>query len=149
MDKILSVFLSVLLSVIAQAPVIKTANMTVAEGFPATVETETIEVNKPTKIMTVVATAYCSCKTCCGIYAENRPNGVVYTASGAVAKTNRTIAVDTSVFPFGTRIKYNGIEYVAEDTGSAIKGNRIDIYFDNHSDALSWGRRTIEVEVII
>jgi 3D (Asp-Asp-Asp) domain-containing protein len=149
MDKILSVFLSVLLSVIAQAPVIQTANMTVAEGFPATVETETIEVNKPTKTMTVVATAYCSCKSCCGIYADNRPNGVVYTASGAVAKANRTIAVDTSVFPFGTRIKYNGVEYVAEDTGSAIKGNRIDIYFDNHSDALSWGRRTIEVEVII
>jgi 3D (Asp-Asp-Asp) domain-containing protein len=98
--------------------------------------------------MTVVATAYCSCKSCCGIYAENRPDGVVCTASGTVAKANHTIAVDTSVIPFGTKVLYNCTEYVAEDTGSAIKGNKIDIYFDNHSDALSWGKRTIEIEVV-
>jgi 3D (Asp-Asp-Asp) domain-containing protein len=83
------------------------------------------------------------------VYAENRPNGIVYTASGAVAKANHTIAVDTSVIPFGTTVIINGNEYVAEDTGSAINGNRIDIYFDNHEDALDWGRQTIEIEVIV
>jgi 3D (Asp-Asp-Asp) domain-containing protein len=124
------------------------AELTVAEGNPATVVTETATVSRP-KTMTVVATAYCSCKVCCGIYADNRPNGVVYTASGAVAKANHTIAVDTSVIPFGTRVRFpNGNIFVAEDTGGAIKGNRIDIYFDNHSDALNWGRRTIEIEVL-
>lgn len=128
----------------------ETANseLSVAEGSPVTDTIQVTGVSRPTYKMTVVATAYCSCKSCCGVYAENRPNGVVYTASGAIAKANHTIAVDTSVIPFGTRILYNGTEYVAEDTGGAIKGNRIDIYFDNHSDALMWGRRTIEIEVV-
>jgi 3D (Asp-Asp-Asp) domain-containing protein len=127
---------------------IANSELSVAEGSPVTDTIQVTEVSRPTYKMTVVATAYCSCKSCCGVYAENRPNGVVYTASGAIAKANRTIAVDTSVIPFGTRILYNGTEYVAEDTGGAIKGNRIDIYFDNHSDALMWGRRTIEIEVV-
>jgi 3D (Asp-Asp-Asp) domain-containing protein len=124
------------------------AELSVAEGNPVTDTIQVTEVSRPRKTMTVVATAYCSCKSCCGIYAENRPNGVVYTASGAVAKANHTIAVDTSIIPFGTKVLYNGTEYVAEDTGSAIKGNKIDIYFDNHSDALSWGKRIIEIEVV-
>jgi 3D (Asp-Asp-Asp) domain-containing protein len=140
--------LSVCTCIFIQPREISTANLTVAEGNPATVVMETATVSRP-KTMTVVATAYCSCKTCCGVYAENRPNGIVYTASGAVAKANHTIAVDTSVIPFGTTVIINGNEYVAEDTGSAIEGNRIDIYFDNHEDALNWGRQTIEIEVIL
>lgn len=141
--------LSVCTCIFMQPKDIASAELSVAEGNPVTETTQTTFVNKPTKTMTVVATAYCSCKSCCGIYAENRPNGVVYTASGAVAKANHTIAVDTSVIPFGTKVIINGNTYVAEDTGSAIKGNKIDIYFDNHSDALSWGKRTIEIEVVI
>jgi 3D (Asp-Asp-Asp) domain-containing protein len=141
--------LCLLLVFFMQQKEVTTAELQVAECPPATVVTETKTVNKPTKTMTVVATAYCSCKSCCGVYAENRPNGVVYTASGSVAQANHTIAVDTSVIPFGTHIIYNGTEYVAEDTGGAIKGNRIDIYFDSHEDALKFGRRTIEIEVIV
>lgn len=98
--------------------------------------------------ITVTATAYCACKKCCGAWAENRPNGIVYTASGAVAKANRTIAVDPDVFPFGTVLEINGIEYVAEDTGSAIKGNKIDIYFDSHEAALKFGRQELTATVI-
>ncbi len=95
-------------------------------------------------------TAYCSCKKCCGVWAENRPkdengNDIVYTASGAIARPNHTIAVDPSVIPFGTQIVINGITYTAEDTGGAIKGNRLDIYFDSHEAALQWGRQTHEV----
>lgn len=153
MVKTLSVGLCCLLSVCTcifmQPKEIASAELSVAEGNPVTDTIQVTEVSRPRKTMTVVATAYCSCKSCCGIYAENRPDGVVYTASGTVAKANHTIAVDTSVIPFGTKVLYNGTEYVAEDTGSAIKGNKIDIYFDNHSDALSWGKRTIEIEVVI
>lgn len=151
MVKLLSLsvaLLSVCTCIFIQPKDIASAELSVAEGNPVTETIQVTEVSRPRKTMTVVATAYCSCKSCCGIYAENRPNGVVYTASGAVAKANHTIAVDTSVIPLGTKVLYNGTEYVAEDTGSAIKGNKIDIYFDNHSDALSWGKRTIEIEVV-
>ena len=141
--------LSVCTCIFMQPKDIASAELSVAEGNPVTDTIQVTEVSRPRKTMTVVATAYCSCKSCCGIYAENRPNGVVYTASGTVAKANHTIAVDTSVIPFGTKVLYNDTEYVAEDTGSAIKGNKIDIYFDNHSDALSWGKRIIEIEVAI
>ena len=87
-----------------------------------------------------VITAYCTCKICCGIYSgHNR------TASGTVPTTNRTIAVDTNVIPFGTKVVFNGQVYVAEDKGGAINGNRIDLFFYTHKEALNWGKKTMEV----
>ena len=87
-----------------------------------------------------VITAYCTCKICCGIYSGNNR-----TASGTVPTSNRTIAVDTDVIPFGTRVVINGQVYVAEDRGGAIKGKRIDMFYMTHKEALRWGRRTMEV----
>ena len=88
---------------------------------------------------TFIATGYCSCSKCCGSYA----NGI--TASGKIATPNNTIAVDTSIIPMGTKIIINGTVYTAEDTGGAIKGKRIDIYFASHTSALQWGRRSVDV----
>ncbi|MBR1599175.1 MAG: hypothetical protein IJ661_09725 [Lachnospiraceae bacterium] len=89
---------------------------------------------------TFVITAYCTCKICCGIYSgRNR------TASGTVPTTNRTIAVDTDVIPFGTKVVFNGQVYVAEDRGGAIVGKRIDLFFYTHKEATRWGRRSMEV----
>lgn len=95
-------------------------------------------------------TAYCSCSRCCGKYAANRPvdsNGkaIVYTASGARAKAGVTIAVDPGVIPFGTKVRINGHTYTAQDTGGSINGNRIDVYFDSHEKALSFGVQYSEV----
>lgn len=134
--------LSVCSCIFMQPREISVIEMTVAEGSPAAVVTEITEVDKPTKTMIVVATAYCPCSKCCGEYA----NGI--TASGAIARANHTIAVDRNVIPLGTKVLYNGNIYVAEDTGGAIKGNRIDIYFDSHSEALEFGRQTIDIEVL-
>lgn len=97
-------------------------------------------------------TAYCSCRKCCGVWAKNRPldeNGkeIVYTASGERAEVCKTIAVDTSVIPFGTEVKIGDTVYTAQDTGSAVKGNVIDIYFDSHEDAVKHGAKYLEVEV--
>lgn len=92
-------------------------------------------------------TAYCSCRSCCGVWAENRPNGIVYTASGEKAEAGKTIAVDTDVIPFGTEVKIGDNIYTAQDTGSAVKGNVIDIYFDSHEDAVNHGVKYMEVEV--
>jgi 3D (Asp-Asp-Asp) domain-containing protein len=82
-------------------------------------------------------TAYCSCSKCCG-----KSDGI--TASGAKATAGRTIAAP-STFKFGTKLIINGHEYTVEDRGGAIKGNRIDIYFDSHQEALNFGVKYIEV----
>lgn len=92
-------------------------------------------------------TAYCPCEKCCGIWASNRPNGIVYTASGEKAEAGKTIAVDTSVIPYGTEVKIGDHTYIAQDTGCAIKGNKIDIYFDSHEEALKHGVKYAEVFV--
>ena len=97
-------------------------------------------------------TAYCSCVRCCSIWAKNRPldeNGkeIVYTASGERAEAGKTIAVDTSIIPFGTEVRIGDTVYTAQDTGSAVKGNVIDIYFDSHEDAVKHGAKYLEVEV--
>lgn len=91
----------------------------------------------------MIITAYCPCEICCGEYALNRPkdeNGsdIVYTASGKMAKSGTTIAVDPNVIPYGTRVIIDGKEYTAHDCGGMIKGNRIDVYFDTHQKALDF-----------
>ena len=85
-------------------------------------------------------TAYCACSKCCGGHA----NG--YTASGTKATAGRTIAAPSN-FAFGTKLIINGKEYVVEDRGGAIKGNRIDMYVDSHAQALAWGVKYLPVEV--
>lgn len=95
-------------------------------------------------------TAYCPCSKCCGKWGENRPidangNMIVVTASGRYAKANWTVAADTSALPFGTRIYINGHEYEVQDRGGAVKGNKIDIYFDDHQEALNFGVQYAEV----
>lgn len=84
-------------------------------------------------------TAYCNCSTCCGVWAGGA------TASGKMPREGRTIAVDTSVIPLGATVEINGHTYIAEDTGSAIKGNRIDVYFDSHQTASDFGVRYADV----
>ena len=95
-------------------------------------------------------TAYCSCEKCCGEWALNRPtdengNEIVKTASGAIAKPNHTIAADTSVLPFGTKIRINGVTYEVQDRGGKIKNKRIDVYFSDHESALKFGKQKAEV----
>lgn len=89
--------------------------------------------------------AYCSCEICCQEWANNRPNGIVYGASGAELKPNHSIAVDTDIIPYGKSVFIDGIEYVAEDCGGAIKGNRIDIYMDSHEAAVEFGVKNMMV----
>ena len=78
-------------------------------------------------------THYCSCSRCCG-----KEDGV--TATGTQATEGRTIAVDPEIIPYGTKVLIDGHEYIAEDTGGAIKGNKIDIYVDSHQEAVNRGR---------
>ena len=86
-----------------------------------------------TQEQTFTVTAYCPCEKCCGAYA----NG--YTATGEKATQGVTVAADPDVLPMGTEIQIDGHTYTVQDTGGAIKGNRLDLYFDSHEDALRWG----------
>lgn len=90
-------------------------------------------------------TAYCPCEICCGIWANNRPNGIVYGAIGEELKEHYSIAVDPNVIPYGTEVIINGNVYKAQDCGGAIKGNRIDIYFEDHNEALEFGVQYAEI----
>jgi 3D (Asp-Asp-Asp) domain-containing protein len=56
------------------------------------------------------------------------------------------VAVDPSVIPLGTRLTIPGYgEGVAADTGSAVQGYTIDLWFPTLADALAWGRRTVTI----
>ncbi len=93
-----------------------------------------------------VLTAYCACPICCGIYSNME---TPTTASGTIAMQGRTIAADTSVFPFGTKLVINGQVYTVEDRGGAIVGNRIDIFFNSHQEALIFGRQSAAVYRVV
>ncbi|AWG44166.1 hypothetical protein BEH_24245 [Priestia filamentosa] len=69
------------------------------------------------------------------------------TASGAQVRSGM-VAMDNSIYPFGTKVRINGTVYTNCDTGGAIKGNRIDIYVPTVSQAQQLGRQTVKAEVV-
>jgi len=86
-------------------------------------------------------TAYCPCYQCTGGWGGR-------TSSGTIAKAGHTIATDPGVIPSGTKVKINGTVYTAEDTGSGIDGNHIDIFFNEHQEALNFGSQYGEVYLV-
>lgn len=82
-------------------------------------------------------THYCICSRCCGKSPSHPAYGI--TATGTKATPGRTIAVDSRKIPYSAKVLINGNTYVAEDSGGAIKGNRIDICVASHSEALQKG----------
>lgn len=94
------------------------------------------------KEFTVSASAFtASCNGCSGI-----------TKTGINLKSNpdlKVIAVDPQVIKLGTKVYVEGYGYaVAGDTGSAIKGNKIDVFFPAKSDAFKWGRKNVKIKIL-
>lgn len=59
------------------------------------------------------------------------------------------VAVDPSVIPLGTRLYIEGYGYaVAADTGGSIRGNQLDLFMEDRSQCLKWGRRTVKVYIL-
>lgn len=97
--------------------------------------------SKDYKTITVKATAYtASCKGCSGV-----------TAIGLNLKKNpnvKAISVDPKVIPLGTKVHVEGYgQAIAADTGSAIKGNKIDVFMPSKSKALNWGVKTVKIKI--
>ena len=120
-------------------------------------ETKTIEIEtdkevdiqaiEPVSLGEFKLTAYCPCEICCGVWANNRPNGIVYGAIGEELTEGYSIAVDPNVIPYRAEVVINGNVYKAQDCGGAIKSNSIDIYFEEHDEALKFGVQYAEVFV--
>lgn len=71
------------------------------------------------------------------------------TATGTKPKAGFSVAVDPSVIPLGTLLYVDGYGYCkAEDTGGAIKGKKIDLFFDTENECKNWGVRTVRVYVL-
>lgn len=81
-------------------------------------------------------------------YTPYDPGCNTVTATGTEAKKG-VIAVDPKVIPLGTRVYIPGYGYArAEDTGGAIKGNRIDLCYATQSEAYNWGVRNITLYIL-
>lgn len=80
-------------------------------------------------------TAYCACSRCCGQWAGGA------TASGTTPTAGRTVAMGG--VSFGTKLLINGTVYTVEDRGTPY--GHVDIFFDSHSAALSFGRQYADV----
>jgi len=98
--------------------------------------------NEGGKEIMVSSTAYTAhCNGCSG-----------RTASGINLRANpnvKVIAVDPSFIPLGTKVYVEGYGYaVAADTGSAIKGHKIDVFFPSKSEAYRWGRKTVKIRIL-
>lgn len=86
------------------------------------------------KSMTMVATAY------------THTGNPTFTG---VMPQRGTIAVDPNVIALGQEVYVEGYGYaIAQDTGGAIRGNKIDVFKDTREEAINWGRRTVKVYIL-
>ena len=85
-------------------------------------------------------TGYCGCDRCSG--------GHNLTYSGTVPQADHTISADLDRLPLNTRVMINGIVYTVEDMGSGVDGNKIDVYYATHEEALAHGLQQAEVFLV-
>ncbi len=94
------------------------------------------------RVLTMVATAYDGCYQC------NKPY-YGYPSYIGLPLARGIVAVDPKVIPMGSRLYVEGYgNAIAADQGNAIKGNRIDLFFDTHAQALQYGMKTVKVTIL-
>ncbi len=101
------------------------------------------EPSSPVETIDANVSAYCPCSRCCGKYSDG------ITANGyRIQPGDKFVAADKR-FAFGTMMDVPGYGKVPVlDRGGAIKGNKLDVYFPTHKEALQWGRQYLKVEVL-
>ena len=93
-------------------------------------------------------TAYCPCKICCEQFAASPVNKTG--AIGVGVYEGITVAVDPKKIPYGTKLYIEGVGVrIAADCGGAIKGNKIDVYYTSHKEAIQSGLAHTERKVYI
>ena len=115
-----------------------------------------IPVASYTKVIKMRYTAYCLCPKCCGKSPSNPAYGL--TAIGykiTPGQNDKVVAVDPKVVKLGSTVYVQGLDSKGDygyayacDTGGAIKGNRIDLYYDDHNKALQIGTGYCNVYVL-
>lgn len=107
------------------------------------------EASKP-KTIEVVATGYTAGVESTGKRPGHPQYGITYSGVKVRRDQVSTIAADPKLFPIGTLLYIPGYGYgVVADTGSAIKGKHIDLYFETTKQVYEqWGKKTVKVEVI-
>lgn len=96
--------------------------------------------------------AYCPCQKCCDDWGKIPvSSGKRKTPSGHTIHVGDKFVAAPRKYPFGTEMVvegYAGGKIVkVEDVGGAIKGNKLDLYFDSHQEALNYGRKDVLVKV--
>ena len=124
----------------AQARNAETRTTAIATAAPAPVATPIVAAatEAPTEVATGGTTITVSAT---GYALRGRTATGMQTGPGVVA-------VDPSVIPLGTRMTIPGYgEGIAADTGGAVHGNIIDLWFPSTAQALQWGRRTVTITI--
>lgn len=100
--------------------------------------------------VSVLATGYTAGVESTGKRPGHPQYGVTYSGVKVRRSKVSTIAADTRVFPLGTLLYIPGYGYgCVADTGSRIKGRRIDLYFPSTRQVFKeWGKKQVEVKVI-
>jgi 3D (Asp-Asp-Asp) domain-containing protein len=91
--------------------------------------------------------AYSLAHRCCGKYPGDKAYGI--TRSGTTATEGRTIAADWSIIPEGTTVYIESLGYrVVEDTGSGIRGHKIDLFIADYSACVKFGVQKLDVWIV-
>ncbi|MFN2744108.1 MULTISPECIES: 3D domain-containing protein [unclassified Bacillus (in: firmicutes)] len=98
----------------------------------------------------VTATGYTAGVESTGKQPHDPEYGLTYSGVKVKRDLYSTVAADPNVFPIGTILFIPDYGYgVVADTGSAIKGNRLDLYYETVEDVYNeWGKKTLDVYVI-
>lgn len=141
-------------SLVNSVIVVEKQDRKIEEGTIATISRGG-QLMRYSKVLNVVATAY----TADYNPSKGRPDDpwCGMTASGKTAVAGLTIAADLKVIPMHTRVYVEGLDaqgkkysgfYVVMDTGSAIKGNKIDIFMSTYDQTKNFGRRKMKVYIL-
>jgi uncharacterized protein YabE (DUF348 family) len=121
-------------------------NGLIEEGTRTTFVSSRGQVTRFVRAFRMTATAYDATFESCGKHPDHPQYGITY--SGLRVRPG-IVAVDPKVIPLGTYLYVEGYgEALAADKGGAIKGNRIDLYYESPEDVAKYGKRTVKVYVL-
>lgn len=131
--------------IVSEQVIQQPVNGIIEEGVKTTLVTSRGQLNF-TRALKMSSTAYDATFESCGKKPGDPQYGITYTG---LRVRPGIVAVDPRVIPLGTWLYVEGYgEALAADIGGAIKGNKIDLYFESPSDVSKYGRRPVKVYVL-